>query len=113
MLRSSNAITKEAPPPAWGLGQPSPDPGMSASVELLGGDSPRLIDLLGVGKALPGEGLVAEEPPPAFLQVEPTGSGWDEDVVQARMRLQPGARLQTVMTRQIIRDQVEVPLGIV
>ncbi|MGO8948610.1 MAG: hypothetical protein ACLQUY_13305 [Ktedonobacterales bacterium] len=52
---------------ARSLGWPSPDPGVSALIELLGGYSPRLVDLLGVGEALPHEGLAAEEPPPALL----------------------------------------------
>jgi hypothetical protein len=85
---------------------------MSTAVELFGGDASCLVDLPGVGNALPGKRRVAEEPPPALLQVEPTGSGGDEHVVQAWMRLHPGPRLQAVMTRQVVGDQLQVPLGI-
>lgn len=60
---------------------------MSAVVELFGGDSPRLVDLLGVGKALPCEGCVAEEPPPSLLQLEPTRPGQGEDVVKVQMKV--------------------------
>lgn len=81
---------------------------MSALVELLGGDTSGLLTLLGVGKALPREGISSEEPPPALLPVEPPGSGRNEDVVQARMRLHPGPRLQTVVTRESIRDEIQV-----
>jgi hypothetical protein len=31
-------------------------------------------DLVGVGEGLPGQRLAPEDPPPAFLQVEPAGA---------------------------------------
>src|SRR5262249_25493536 len=46
-------------------------------------------------------------------QVEPACARGDEDVVQARMRLHPGPRLQAVVTGQVIGDQIEVPPGMV
>ena len=95
------------------LGWPSPDPGLGAPIELLGRDAGGLFDLLGIGKTLPGERIAAEEPPPAFLQIEPACSRRNEDVVNARMPLQPGARLQTGMTAEIVTDDEEVSLGIV
>src|SRR5258706_1276481 len=52
VLRSLNAITKEATIVAMILGRASPDPGLSPQVELSGGDAGGLLNLLGIGKAL-------------------------------------------------------------
>ena len=95
------------------LGWPTPDPGLGAPIQLLGGDASGLFDLLGIGKALSGQCIAAEEPPPAFLQIEPACSRRNEDVVNARVPLQPGARLQTRMTAEIVADDEHVTLGIV
>src|SRR5215831_14949090 len=51
VLHSLNTITKEASATAWRLGRSSPDPGVRAAVELLGGDASCLINLRGIGKA--------------------------------------------------------------
>jgi hypothetical protein len=40
-------------------------------------------DLVGVGEGLPGQRLAPEDPPPAFLQVEPAGALGDEGVLDA------------------------------
>ncbi len=66
-------------------GRTSPDPGLGPQVELSRRDAGSLLDLLGIGKALPGERITAKKPPPAFLQIEPTRPGGDEEVMQARM----------------------------
>ena len=95
------------------LGWPTPDPGLGAPIQLLGGDASGVFDLLGIGKALSGQCIAAEEPPPAFLQIEPACSRRNEDVVNARMLLQPGARLHTGVTAEIVADNEEVSLGIV
>src|SRR5215472_10773617 len=87
---------------------------MSAAVELFGGDAPRLIDLFGGWQSFaprtPRGGTAAQR---ALRSVEPTRSGRDEDVVQARMRLHPGPRLQAGVTRQGVGEQGQVPLGMV
>jgi hypothetical protein len=72
-----------------GLG-PSPDPGPGAGVELGGGDPGGVGDLVGAGEVLPGQRLPPEDPPPAFLQVEPAGALGDEGVPDAGMVFQPG-----------------------
>jgi len=90
------------------LGWPTPDPGLGAPIQLLGGHTGGLLDLFGIGEALPGKRIAAEEPPPAFLQIEPACSRRDEDVVNARMLLQPGARLQARVTAEIVADDEEV-----
>jgi hypothetical protein len=72
-----------------------------------------LLDLFGIGKALTSQGITAEEPPPALLQVEPAGSSGNEDVMDAWMPFQPGARLQAVVTAQIVGDDEEISSRIV
>src|SRR5215469_5618511 len=113
MLRSLNAITKESAILAVIFGRPTPDPRFGPSVELLRRDASGLLDLFGVGKALPGKRIAAKEAPPALLQMEPARSGRNEDVMQAWMPFQPGAGLQTVVTREIVADHKNVPAGVV
>jgi len=86
------------------LGRTSPDPRVGAPVELRSRDTRGLFDFLGIGKTLPGKGIAAEEAPPALLQIEPAGSCRNEDVLDARMPFQPGARLQAGMTTEIVGD---------
>jgi hypothetical protein len=113
VLRSLNAITKESTVVTVILGRPTPDPGLSAPVELLGGNASGLLDLFGIGKALPGEGIAAEEAPPALLQIEPARPGRDEDVMDARMSFQPGPGLQTGVTAEIVADDEDIAAGII
>jgi hypothetical protein len=78
MLRSLKGVHKAAAVgPGFGLG-PSPDPGPGAGVELGGGDLGGVVDLVGVSEGLAGQGGLAEDPPPAFLQVQPAGALGDE-----------------------------------
>src|SRR5712692_5073365 len=93
VLHSLKAVTEETPTVTWRLRRTSPDPGLGPQVELSGRDAGSLLNLLGIGKALPGERITAEEPPPALLQVEPAGSGRNEDVMDAWMPFERGARL--------------------
>src|SRR5258707_10200609 len=90
MLRSLKNVHKApAVGPRFGLG-PSTDPGAGAGVELGGGGPGGVGDLVGVGEVLPGQRLAPEDPPPAFLQVQPAGALGDEGVADAGMILQPG-----------------------
>ncbi len=113
VLSSLNTVAKETTIAAMILGRPSPDPGFGSQVELSGSDAGSLLDLLRIGKALPSERIATEEAPPAFLQVEPAGPSRNEDVMDARMRFQPGARLQAAMTAEIIGDDEDVASRIV
>src|SRR6185437_7107119 len=83
MLRSLKGVYK-APTigTVFGLG-PSPDPGPGAGVELGGGDPGGVGDLIGVGEGLPGQRLPPEDPPPAFLEIQPAGALGDEGVPDA------------------------------
>jgi hypothetical protein len=77
MLYSSKAIRKEPAKVTVRLGRPSPDPRFSSPVELRGGRAGGLRDLIRIGKALPCQGIAAEEAPPALparlSQHAPTG----------------------------------------
>ena len=73
MLRSLKGVYKASAVGAgFGLG-PSPDPGPGAGVELGGGHLGGVGDLAGVGEVLPGQRVPPEDPPPAFLEVQPAG----------------------------------------
>ena len=113
MLRSLNAVTKDTPIMTMILGRASPNPGCGSPVELGRRDTRRLLDLIGGGKTLSSERIAAEEPPPAFLQIQPAGSRRDKDVMEARMLSHPGACLSAVMAAEIIRDNKDVTPGIV
>src|SRR5215470_12326180 len=107
MLRSLKSIYKASAVGAWfGLG-PSPDPGPGAGVELGGRHPGGAGDLAGVGEGLPGQGLAAEDPPPAFLQVQPAGARGDEGVPDAGMAFQPGPGAFAVVAGQVIGDHVD------
>ena len=97
----------------WGLRWASPNPGLRTQVELRGGDASGLLNLFGKGLALPSQRIAAEETPPALLQVQPACSCGNEDVMDARMPFQPGTRLETVVTGEIIADDEDLPRGIV
>ena len=75
-------------------------------------DARGLLNLIGIGKTLSSERIAAEEAPPAFLQIQPACPGRNEDVVDARMLVQPGACLATVMTAEVVRDDDDVPFGL-
>src|SRR6266567_6873258 len=93
--------------------RPSPDPGLSASIELCCGDAPSLVDFTGVGKILPSQRIAAKESPPSLLQIEPARSFGNEDLVKARMLCQPRIGFRTQMTGQIIGNHKDVPLRII
>jgi hypothetical protein len=113
VLRSLNAITKEATVMAMILGRSSPDPRLGTPVELRGGHPGGLLDLSGIGKTLACERITAKQAPPALLQIEPARSCRNEHVMDARMLRQPGARLQTRVTAEIVADDEQVSARIV
>ena len=49
------------------LGRSTPDPGIGSPVELSRGDAGRLLNLIGVGKALASQRIATEKAPPALL----------------------------------------------
>src|SRR5260370_11082348 len=113
MLHSSKPIGKETATITRRPGRTSPDPGLSSQIELSSSDTGGLLDLLRVGEGLPGKGMAAEEAPAALLQIEPTWPGGNEDVMDARMLLQPGAGLEAGMAAEIVGDHKDVAGGVV
>src|SRR6266487_6626189 len=102
VLRSLKGVYKALSVGAgFGLG-PSPDPGPGAGVELGGGDLGGVGDLVGVGEGLPGQRLLPEDPPPAFLHVQPAGALGDERVPDAGMVLQPGPGALAVVAGEVV-----------
>ncbi len=113
VLRSLNTIRKEPTIVAMILGWSTPDPGLGAPIQLLGGDAGGLFELLGIGKTLACQRITPEKAPPALLQIEPARPGRNEDVMDAGMFFQPGARLQARVTAEIVADDEQVAFGIV
>src|SRR6266487_5020092 len=112
MLRSLKGVCKAAAVGTWlGLG-PSPDPGPGAGVELGGGDPGGAGDLVGVGEGLAGQGGLAEDPPPAFLEVEPAGALGDEGVPDAGMAFQPGPGVLAVVAGEVIGDDHDLAVRV-
>ena len=66
MLHSSKAIGKETATIPRRPGRTTPHPGFGAQIELSRRDTRGLLDLVGIGKALPGKRIAAEEAPPAL-----------------------------------------------
>ena len=108
LLCSLKAIIKESSVVAVILGRPTPNPRIGASVELSGSDARGLLNLISVGKTLPGQGITAEEPPPSFLQIQPTGSCGNEDVMEPGMLGHPGARLGTIVAGKVVSDDEDL-----
>ncbi len=82
-------------------------------IELSGGYTRGLLNLISSGKALSSEGVAPKQTPPPLLQVEPAGSSRNEDVMEARMLDQPSAGLGTVVTGEVVGDEEDVARRIV
>jgi hypothetical protein len=93
VLRSLNPVIKESAAVVWGFRRSSPHPGLGSMVELNCRYTGGLFNLARRGKTLPSKGIAAEETPPPLLQIEPTRSSGNEEVMEARMCFEPGARL--------------------
>jgi hypothetical protein len=57
---------------------------------------------------LTSQSITSIEPPPAFLQIEPTGTLWNENLMKPRMIQQPRRGCPAVMTAQVIGDDVDI-----
>lgn len=69
-------------------------------------------DLAGVGEGLAGQGGLAEDPPPAFLQVQPAGALGDEGMADAGVVFQPGPGALAVVAGEVIGDHIDRALGV-
>lgn len=94
-------------------GRPSPDPGFGSVVELHGGHLHGPFNLISISKTLSSERITSEKAPPTLLQIQPTGSLGNKDVLEAWMIRQPSTSLQTIMTAEIVCDDEKVSCRIV
>src|SRR5262249_13236970 len=107
VLCSLKGVYKASAVGAWfGLG-PSPDPGPGAGVELGGGHPGGGGDPLRIGEGLPRQRLAPEDPPPAFLEVQPAAALGDEGAPDAGMILRPGPGALAVVAGEVIGDHVD------
>src|SRR5260221_9369146 len=111
LLHSSKAVDKATTKHAVRRRRASPDPGLGPRVEVLGRPPCRQIDLLGVGEGLAGERLAPEQPPPAFLQVQPAGPRRERNGGHARMLSQPLLYGPTARAGEMVAAQGKLALG--
>ncbi len=83
VLNSSRDVFIAAPSCAGGRGCPALDPGAGAGVELGDRRFGGLGDVVGIVEGTAGQSCLAEQVPPALLQIEPAGSGRDERVMSS------------------------------
>ena len=83
MLRSLDAVGEGVASVARGRWRAPPDPRAGVGIQLASRHPGGQGDLLGGGKALPGQRLAAKQPPPALLQIQPAGAFGDEGVLDA------------------------------
>src|SRR5260370_28299999 len=108
---SSKAIDKTAAKrPVWWRWA-SPDPGCGMAVELSGGDTRDVGDVVGVGQRRAGEGCAPKNAPPACDQIEPGGASGNEGVVDPRVGGQPVPDGTTGVAGQVIGNQGPVGGG--
>ncbi len=67
------------------LRRSTPDPRVGSPVELSCRDASGLLNLIRVGETLSSQSIATEEPPPAFLQVEPARPSGNEDLMEPGM----------------------------
>src|SRR4051812_23603451 len=84
VLRSSNTVNESMAIVARLGSRPLPDPGFGPTIELLRGDARRVFNLGMVGEGLSSQRFAPEQPPPAFLQVEPTRAFRDWHLTHTR-----------------------------
>ena len=95
-----------------GLRGTSPDPGRRVAIEVLSGDTGDVRDIVIIGQRVPGEGFAPKDPPPPLDQIQPSSSYRNEGVLDARMGFEPCPDGSTGVTRQVIGNQVEIPLRV-
>ena len=73
VLHSSKRVDKTTTKLTMRARQTAPDPGLSATIELAGGDGGNSLNLGVIGEALACEGGPSKESPPTLDQIEPAG----------------------------------------
>jgi hypothetical protein len=82
------------------------------AIELSRGNAGDVGDVVVVGKRLPRKCCAPKDASPALDEVQPSGADRDEGVLDPRMRGQPVADRATAVAGEIIRDEVEITVGI-
>lgn len=67
-----------------------------------------MFDLGRAREGPPGQGGLAEDPPPAFLRVQPASADRDERVADPGVVLQPGPGGQAVVGGQVVGDEPDL-----
>jgi hypothetical protein len=108
MLGSLKGVHEASAVGAWlGSGRPQIQ-GAGAGVESGGGHPSGVCDpSSGAAKSCPGQRPAPEDPPPAFLEVQPACALGDERVPDAGMILQPGPGALAVVAGQLEEVLVE------
>jgi hypothetical protein len=106
--RSSKAVHEPETELAVFLGWVPPDPGTGAGIELVCGETCGHGQVLVIGEVLAGERFAPKDAPPPFDQIEPGGTHRNGDRVHARVRGEPVLDGPTGVTREVIRDEIQV-----
>ena len=113
LLCSLNPVIKEPAPSSGRLRRAPPDPGLGPCIELDRRHTGSLLNVRWPSKTLPSQSIAPEKPPPSLLEIEPACPRWNEDVMKPRMPFEPGARLQAIMTAQIIGNHKNVACRVI
>src|SRR5258706_1669565 len=85
LRRSSKVIHEAAPERAVWRRRTPPDPGAGVTVELSGGDSGSVGDVVGVGQRRAGEGFAPGKAPPGLDEGQPSRADPHESVLDPRV----------------------------
>jgi len=86
MRCSSKVVDKAAPQVAVRQWWTAPDPGSGIAIELGSSNAGDIRNVVVVSERLTGKRLAAEDPPPAFNEVQPRRADGNKRMLDARMR---------------------------
>src|SRR5258708_7030842 len=98
MRRSSKVVDKATTQRAVWRRRTAPDPGMGAAIELASRHARGESDLGAISETLAGVGSTAQEAPPAFDEIEPSGPDRNKDLLDTRVGGEPLADGATRVT---------------
>jgi hypothetical protein len=111
--RSSKIVDKATTQRAVWRRRTAPDPGMGAAIELARRHARGEGDLGAISETLAGVGGAAEEAPPPFDEIEPSGPDGNKNLLNTRMGGAPLADAATRVTREVVDDEIEFAIWIV
>ena len=112
VLGSSNTVNKRATVGTRLWSRTLPNPGFCSAVKLLRSNVRGAFNFGVVCKGLSSECLSAEEPPPTFLQVQPTGTFGNEHLMEPSMVSQPKSNWRAEVTGEVIGNEVQIAIRI-